>query len=123
MVCGTQFPLNNVPELCIICNDERQYIPESGQTWTNLVELSKSHRVIINKIDDCLYELKTVPVFGIGQRALFILTHDGNILWDCISLLDEATVEWIKSKGCSLWRYIQYCIQYEVYVCDVQQSQ
>src|SRR5699024_8297664 len=34
-----------------------------------------------------------------GQRALFILSNEGNILWDCFPLLTEGTVEFIKSKG------------------------
>ena len=39
------------------------------------------------------------PHFAIGQRALFLRTPEGNILWDCISLLDEAVVEAIKAMG------------------------
>jgi glyoxylase-like metal-dependent hydrolase (beta-lactamase superfamily II) len=98
--CGTQFPLdNNSPELCPICNDERQYIPEKGQTWTHLDELTDNYSVISKKINDSLYELKMVPSFAIGQRALLVLAPGGNILWDCISLLNEPTIDFIKAKG------------------------
>jgi glyoxylase-like metal-dependent hydrolase (beta-lactamase superfamily II) len=41
----------------------------------------------------------TEPKFGIGQRAILIKTPGGNVLWDCIALLDDETVEWIKSEG------------------------
>ena len=34
--------------------------------------------------------------FAIGQRALFLRTPKANVLWDCLSLLDEAVVEAIK---------------------------
>ncbi len=62
--CGTQFLMDsNAPELCPICNDDRQYIPEKGQTWTNLKELSNNYSVIVKKINDSLYELKMVPSF------------------------------------------------------------
>lgn len=99
-VCGTQFPnARNAPELCPICNDDRQYVPESGQTWTTLDELSKDYRVGIRKINAGLYELKMTPSFAIGQRALLVLASGGNILWDCIPLLDLRAIEFIKSKG------------------------
>jgi len=98
--CGTQFPLNNdMPELCPICTDDRQSIPEKGQTWTNLDELADNYSVIAKKINDSLYELKMIPSFAIGQRALLVLASGGNILWDCISLLNEPTIDFIKVKG------------------------
>ena len=41
----------------------------------------------------------TQPAFGIGQRAQLLRTPHGNILWDCIALVDRATVEMIKAMG------------------------
>ncbi|EFJ14069.1 hypothetical protein SELMODRAFT_424000 [Selaginella moellendorffii] len=46
-----------------------------------------------------VFEIITFPKFGIGQRAFLIQTQEGNILWDCISFLDDATVEITKSLG------------------------
>lgn len=40
-----------------------------------------------------------VPAFAIGQRALLVMTGEGNFLWDCISLLDEATIAIVKGLG------------------------
>src|SRR5688572_25760268 len=98
--CGTQFPnVTKAPALCPICNDDRQYVPESGQRWTTLDDLSKNHSVVTRKIDTRLYELKMTPSFAIGQRALLVLAPDGNILWDCIPLLNEPTIDLIKPKG------------------------
>lgn len=98
--CGTEFSSGSISlELCPICVDDRQYIPEKGQTWTNLDELSKNHIVATKKLNDHLYELQMMPAFGIGQRALLVITPAGNILWDCIALLDEATIAFIRSKG------------------------
>ncbi len=100
IACGTQFPnINKAPEFCPICSDDRQYVPENGQTWTTLDDLSNNYSVITRKIDDGLYELKMNPTFAIGQRALLVLSPGGNILWDCIPLLDKPTTEFIKSKG------------------------
>lgn len=40
-----------------------------------------------------------LPSFAIGQRALFTITPSGNILWDCITLINNLVIEFIKSKG------------------------
>jgi glyoxylase-like metal-dependent hydrolase (beta-lactamase superfamily II) len=39
------------------------------------------------------------PHFAIGQRALFLQSPGGNILWDCLSLLDQAVIECLKALG------------------------
>ena len=41
----------------------------------------------------------TTPKFGIGQRALLVQSPGGNVLWDCISLLDDATVEAVQPSA------------------------
>lgn len=38
-------------------------------------------------------------MFAIGQRAMLVLSASGNVLWDCIPMLDEATITFIRSKG------------------------
>jgi hypothetical protein len=98
--CGTQYSqVFTTGALCPICLDDRQAVPETGQSWTSLQELSDNHSVIIKKLNPYLYELKIAPSFAIGQRALLVLSPQGNILWDCIALLNEPTIEFIKSKG------------------------
>jgi glyoxylase-like metal-dependent hydrolase (beta-lactamase superfamily II) len=39
------------------------------------------------------------PDFAIGQRALLVQTPGGNVLWDCISLIDPATVDLLNGLG------------------------
>jgi glyoxylase-like metal-dependent hydrolase (beta-lactamase superfamily II) len=46
-----------------------------------------------------LIAIHTVPEFAIGQQALLLQTADGNYLWDCISYIDEATVQIIQALG------------------------
>jgi hypothetical protein len=41
----------------------------------------------------------TVPQFSIGQRALLVTTPAGNFLWDCIGLVDAATIAIVKALG------------------------
>ena len=98
--CGTQFaPLAEPPNSCPICEDARQYIPSSGQQWTTLEILCGSHRNAFGQCEPNLIGLETAPTFAIGQRALLLRTASGNILWDCVALLDEATVEIIHAFG------------------------
>lgn len=46
-----------------------------------------------------LISLTTEPKFAIGQRAILIQTPAGNVLWDCITVLDSDTIDWINSLG------------------------
>ncbi|MFB9843407.1 MBL fold metallo-hydrolase [Mucilaginibacter ginsenosidivorans] len=98
--CGTQLPHDEkVPALCPICNDDRQFISLQGQSWTSEEELKNGHRAKISQVNERLYTLTVKPDFAIGQRAFLLLSTEGNILWDCIPLLDEETIAFIRSKG------------------------
>jgi glyoxylase-like metal-dependent hydrolase (beta-lactamase superfamily II) len=98
--CGTQFAeTKNWPERCPICNDQRQHIGFDGQRWTTLEQLRTDHKTRIADEEPGLTSFVIDPHFGIGQRAFLIETPEGNILWDCISLLDEPTIERIRSSG------------------------
>lgn len=46
-----------------------------------------------------MLEIRTAPDFAIGQRAFLLLSQHGNVLWDCLTLLDEATKTLIRSLG------------------------
>ncbi len=49
--CGTQFPESDKPPAqCPICEEERQYVPARGQTWTTLEALSQSHMNALARI-------------------------------------------------------------------------
>jgi hypothetical protein len=98
--CGTQFAESeNPPQHCPICEDERQYIGWNGQQWTTLDTLSQNHHNIIKKIEPGLTGIGTHPDFAIAQRALLVQSPEGNILWDCISLIDEPTQAAIQALG------------------------
>lgn len=98
--CGTSFANSkNPPESCPICEDERQYVPDGVQTWTTPEDLIATHANVWKQHEPNLFEIKTHPEFAIAQRAFLIRTPSGNILWDCISLLDPATKEIIHALG------------------------
>jgi hypothetical protein len=87
VTCGTQFP-PAAPPHCPICEDERQFVGLQGQQWITLEQLRRTHRNTLFQEGDGIWGISTVPAFGIGQRALLVRTKPGNILWDCVSLID-----------------------------------
>jgi glyoxylase-like metal-dependent hydrolase (beta-lactamase superfamily II) len=98
--CGTQYALSELPPpLCLICEDERQYVPPRGQTWTTLPMLAAGHFNSYREYEPGVLGIGTQPAFAIGQRALLVRTTGGNVLWDCISMLDAATVTLINALG------------------------
>jgi hypothetical protein len=98
--CGTQYTESDQPPAaCKICEEPRQYVKKTGQNWTTLESLRLTHRNSIKFEEAGLIGVGIDPYFGIGQRALFLRTPEANILWDCLSLLDEAVVEALKAMG------------------------
>jgi glyoxylase-like metal-dependent hydrolase (beta-lactamase superfamily II) len=98
--CGTQYAETpRPPDACTICQDKRQYVKASGQGWTTLDALRRSHRNALKLKEPGLIGIGVEPHFGIGQRALFVRTPRGNVLWDCVSLLDEAVIEALRALG------------------------
>jgi glyoxylase-like metal-dependent hydrolase (beta-lactamase superfamily II) len=100
VTCGVQHaPSEAPPDRCVVCEDPRQYVGWAGQRWTTLDELRAGHTNRVEEIEPGLTGIGTVPGFAIGQRALLVRTPEGNVLWDCISLLDDATVEAVRGLG------------------------
>lgn len=98
--CGTQFAATeHEPEHCPICEDERQYIGWSGQQWTTLEDLREDHHNVIKPVEEKLTGIGTHPTFAIGQRALLVQTAASNVLWDCITLLDDPTIAAVNALG------------------------
>jgi glyoxylase-like metal-dependent hydrolase (beta-lactamase superfamily II) len=98
--CGTEYAESDQPPTaCAICQDERQYVKITSQQWTTLDKLRLTNRNSIRFKEPGLIGIGIEPHFAIGHRALFLRTPNGNILWDCLPLLDEALVEAIKAMG------------------------
>jgi glyoxylase-like metal-dependent hydrolase (beta-lactamase superfamily II) len=98
--CGTQYPASDAPPAhCPICDDDRQYVGWKGQRWTTLDTLRRSHSNTLKEEEPSLTGIGTEPAFSINQRALVVQTPGGNVLWDCISLLDDATVVAVRGLG------------------------
>ena len=98
--CGTQQAASAQPPAhCAICEDERQYIGWQGQRWTTLAALRRDHHNRMQLEEPGLTGIGTEPAFAIGQRALLVQTPEGNVLWDCITLLDAATIAAVRALG------------------------
>jgi hypothetical protein len=100
VTCGTQFaPADQPPERCPICEDERQFVGLQGQQWTTFAKLQQTHRNTLYQEGKGVWGIVTTPAFGIGQRALLVQTDKGNILWDCLSLINPDTIAPITALG------------------------
>ncbi|KAJ1324549.1 MBL fold metallo-hydrolase [Microdochium nivale] len=114
--CGTQFPTADarVVTTCRICDDPRQFTPRSGQAFTTLDALRSEPQQHTNVFtpfptdssggSDHFISITTEPKFAIGQRAVLIknprgVKGGGNVLWDCVTLLDDDTVTRINELG------------------------
>jgi hypothetical protein len=98
--CGTQYAESDQPSSsCAICQDERQYVKKTGQQWTTFDKLRLTNRNSLKFEEPGLISIGIDPPFAIGQRALLLRTPKANVLWDCLSLLDEAVVEAIRAMG------------------------
>ncbi|KAF4212317.1 hypothetical protein CNMCM5878_001420 [Aspergillus fumigatiaffinis] len=104
--CGVQYDATSGLKSCKICDDPRQYVPPSGQSWTTLRSLQASpveYRNVFTADPENpnLISIQTVPKFAIGQRAFLCLDRNGsgNVLWDCITYLDDETIRHINSLG------------------------
>ncbi len=100
VTCGVQYPESEAPpKRCPICEDARQYVGFSGQQWTTLEDMGPKYRNEITQEEPGLHSIHTEPGFAIGQRAFLLATPQGNLLWDCVTLLDEATISFLRSLG------------------------
>lgn len=98
--CGVQHPDTEYPpQACAICEDERQYVGWDGQQWTTMTDLARESSVVLRDEEPDLIGIGVEPAFAIGQRALLVRTPHGNVLWDCISLLDNDAREQIDRLG------------------------
>ncbi|MYL49942.1 MBL fold metallo-hydrolase [Halobacillus litoralis] len=100
--CGVQYSESEeVPDRCEICSEERQYVSPEGQTWTTHEDLvqTKRYQNIIREEEKGLYSITTTPKLGIGQTAYLIQKDGLNVLWDCITYLDQETVDVIRDLG------------------------
>jgi glyoxylase-like metal-dependent hydrolase (beta-lactamase superfamily II) len=90
------------PAACAICADDRQFVGvggHDGQRWVTMSELAADHRNDVVEEEPGLVGVVTRPRLGIGQRALVVRRPGGNLLWDCLSVVDDRTVDTLRDLG------------------------
>ena len=99
--CGVQYaPSERPPKRCPICEDERQYVGWNGQQWATMAELiAEGRQNNFYEEEPGLHAIDTRPPVAIGQRALLVRTPHGNVMWDCVTLVDDASVEAVRRLG------------------------
>ncbi|NQD90605.1 hydrolase [Paenarthrobacter sp. CM16] len=89
-----------VPELCPICTDERQYIPDEEQRWLTLDALRQEGRKMsLQENEPGLIGISTEPGVGIGQTSQLVVTPRGSLLWDPVGYIDDAAVKMVLDQG------------------------
>jgi hypothetical protein len=100
--CGVEHPDTPEPPPgnCPICEDERQWVPTSGQVWTTLDELAgDGHELLREEVEPDIHRLNRHPSFGIGQWTHLVHTTGGNLLWDPPNHVDDPLVDAITELG------------------------
>ncbi len=93
-------PTQKPPDRCPICEDERQYVGWHGQQWTTLAELrAEGRKNELVELESGLVQINTRPQIAIGQRALIVQTPAGNVMWDCLTLIDDESVAALRAIG------------------------
>lgn len=111
--CGVE-AADPLPDVCPICEDERQFVPAGGQEWTTVRALAASGRSIaITEVEPGLHALRTEPRTGIGQTCYLATASDadsgdpradatsrrGGLLFDVPPFIDDAAVEAVAARG------------------------
>jgi glyoxylase-like metal-dependent hydrolase (beta-lactamase superfamily II) len=99
--CGVQYaPSEGPPARCPICEDQRQYVGWNGQQWTTLADLiAEGRRNSFEELEPGLVQIATKPALAIGQRALVVQTPNGNVMWDCVTLVDDESIAALRALG------------------------
>ena len=97
--CGNHFREPR-PEVCVVCADERQWLPPGGQRWTTLAELAAAgHTSDIRDVEPGLTGIGAEPAVAIGQRSLLVRTGAGNLLWDPSGFIDDVAIAAVREAG------------------------
>ena len=100
VTCGVQQSDSVEPPAgCPICLDERQYVGWNGQQWTTIENIARDHANELREEEPDLVGIGMMPSYAIGQRGLLVRTPEGNVLWDCTSLVDDGAREQVARMG------------------------
>ncbi|PSL02720.1 hypothetical protein CLV30_10926 [Haloactinopolyspora alba] len=101
VTCGGHVPAApQPPDVCLICADERQWIPPAGQRWTTPEKAAADgFHTEIREIEPGLTGIGLEPPIGVGQRGVLVSTAAGNVLWDPPPVLDRNAIDAVRAAG------------------------
>jgi hypothetical protein len=99
--CGANFaPAEAPPERCALCEDERQYVPPSGQAWTSRERLAaEGASTELRAIEPELWGLGASPSVGVGQRGVVVRVGSECVLFDPPPYVDDAALAAVGELG------------------------
>lgn len=98
VTCGNEYPPGPTRATCLICTDERQYVPAAGQLWAEL-DPDDPRSVTVRTPEPGLSEFTVDPSVGIGQRTFLVHTPAGGILWEPPGFIGPALLERLRAAG------------------------
>ncbi|MCU1635457.1 MAG: hydrolase [Cryobacterium sp.] len=99
--CGLEHPDTlKPPGECVICLDERQYVPPAGQAWTNSPRLqNRGTTAGLVEAEPGLHRMTVTPDVGIGHHSFLVETSAGNLLWEPPGFISEQAVALVRERG------------------------
>ena len=99
--CGLEHPETaEPPPVCVICTDERQFVPPAGQSWTTSERLERAGTTAsVAPVEAGLHRITVAPRVGIGQQAFLVTTPAGNLLWEPPGFISAAAVDAVRDLG------------------------
>ncbi|TCP57177.1 metallo-beta-lactamase superfamily protein [Tamaricihabitans halophyticus] len=99
--CGNHYAAAETPpSSCVLCTDERQWVPPTGQRWTTMAELAEAgYRTEVRQVEPGLFGIGLTEPLGVGQRGMLVCTPQGNVLWDPPGYLDDKVLEELRALG------------------------
>jgi hypothetical protein len=59
----------------------------------------EGYRNTLQQLEPDVVGIRTEPQFAIGQQAILVRGTAGNVLWDCVSYIDDETVTAVRELG------------------------
>lgn len=95
VTCGVEHSRDQIPEVCAICADERQYVPAAGQQWQE----PSAARIELVEREPGLVGLVVHDGSGIGQQAKVVVTEQGTVMVDVPASITEVAVAEVRALG------------------------
>lgn len=98
LLCGVERDGTDLPDLCPICLDERQYPPADGiQRWVDPSGFSGTIAVV--ELEPGLWGIDVESGVGIGQQAKLVVTPAGTVMFDVPAAIDDEAVAAVRRLG------------------------